>query len=178
MRAIDRAAATAAMLLLLGAVISAQKAQAPRAGGVSNSGTVGAVNSSTRSGQAMIHGTALDANGGALPNVTVRLRNLSSGEVEKVLTVDRTGEFTFVVHPEVPYIVEIADQAGQILAVGSVVSAQAGEVAGATVSLAGKLPASAGLLRSTAGSVVSAASGAGVTALQSQFDAPPASPER
>jgi hypothetical protein len=178
MRAIDRAAVTAAGLLLLGAVISAQKAQTARAGGASNSGTVSAVGSSTRSGQAMIHGTALDANGASLPNVTVRLRNLSSGEIEKVLTVDRTGEFTFVVRPEVPYIVEIADQTGQILAVGSVVSAQAGEVAGTTVSLAGKLPASAGLLGSTVGSVISAASGAGVTALQPQFDAPPASPER
>ena len=177
MRAIDRVAATAAMLLLLGAVISAQDAQTPRAGG-SNSGTVSAVNSSTRSGKAMIHGTALDANGAPLPNVTVRLRNLSSGEIEKVLTVDRTGEFTFAIHPEVPYIVEIADQAGQILAVGTVVSAQAGEVAGTTVSLAGKLPASIGLLGSTAGSVIAAASGAGVTALQPQLDAPPASPER
>ena len=65
--------------------------------------------------------------------------------------------------PDVPYVVEIADQAGRIVAVGDVIVANAGEVAGAMVTLPSRLPALAGVFGDTASSVMSAATGTGLT---------------
>ena len=129
-----QAAATAGFLLLFGAVISAQLVRPTVPSAVPHTVTSGVVSTAARNGQGMIHGTAVDRDSSPLPNATVRLRNLVSGEIEKVLNANQAGEFTFIVQPEIPYVVEIADQAGQMLAVGNVVTAQAGEVAGSIVS--------------------------------------------
>jgi hypothetical protein len=134
----------------------------------------------TRAGaatQSMIHGTAVDADTSPLPNATVRLRNLQTNQVEQVSTANQVGEFTFVAQPEIPYVVEIADQAGNIVAVGDVVTAQAGEVAGALVAIPTRLPAVAGVFGETAGSVASAATSTGITAIEAS-SAPFLSPER
>jgi hypothetical protein len=174
-----KAAATAGFLLLFGAIISAQMGRPMVPSAVPHTVTSGVVSTGARNGQGMLHGTAVDRDSSPLPNAMVRLRNLSSGEIEKVLTADQAGEFTFIVTPEIPYVVEIADQAGKVLAIGNVVTAQAGEVAGSIVSVPVRLPAAmAGLMGDTASSVVSAASGAGITALKSaEFEPPPASPD-
>jgi hypothetical protein len=134
----------------------------------------------TPGAQSMIHGTAVDINGKPLVNAFVRLRNLQTNRVEQVSTANQRGEFSFVAQPGIPYVVEIADDAGQIIAVGDVVVVQAGEVAGAVVALPMRRPP-AGVFGETAGSVVSAAAGTGLTALQSivtEPQPPPASPER
>lgn len=134
----------------------------------------------TRAGQAtqsMIHGTAVDTSASPVPNATVRLRNLQSNQVEQVSRANQIGEFTFVAQPEIPYVVEIADQAGNIIAVGDVITAQAGEVAGAMVAIPTRLPALTGVFGETAGSVISAATGTGITAVEATV-APFLSPER
>jgi hypothetical protein len=174
---VKKVAAIAVFQLSFGAVITAQVARPvapPVAPRIMSSGVV---TSGGQNGQGMLHGRAIDKDFSPLPNAKVRLRNLASGVVEKVSTANQLGEFTFVVTPDIPYVVEVVDQAGQILAIGNIVSAQVGEVAGAVVQVPVRLPALAGLLGNTAGSVVSAASGAGITALQSTFEPPPASPE-
>jgi hypothetical protein len=130
-----------------------------------------------QSTQSMIHGTALDNTASPLPNATVRLRNLQTSQVEQVSTANYVGEFTFMAVPDVPYVVEVVNQAGQILAVGDVITTQAGEVAGALVSIPTNVPPIAGVFGQTAGSVVSAATGSGLTALESSV-APVLSPER
>jgi hypothetical protein len=130
-----------------------------------------------QAGQSMIHGTAVDANTSPLPNAAVRLRNLQTNQIEQLSTANQLGEFSFVAQPEIPYVVEIADQAGNIVAVGDVITAQAGEVAGALVAIPTRLPALAGVFGETAGSVVSAATGTGLTALDATV-APFVSPER
>lgn len=135
----------------------------------------------TRAGQttqSLIHGTAVDTNASPLPNTTVRLRNLQTNQIEQTLTTNPIGEFTFIAQPEIPYVVEIADQAGQIIAVGDIITTQAGEVAGALVSIPTKLPALAGVFGETAGSVISAATGTGLTAVEAVASTPPVSPER
>jgi hypothetical protein len=172
-------AATAGFLLVFGGVISGQVMPPVAPAAVPNTATSGVVNVNARSAQGMIHGTAVDRDAAPLPNATVRLRNLASQQIEKTSTANQLGEFTFIVKPEIPYVVEIADQTGQILAIGNVVTAQAGEVASAVVTVPVRLPAAvAGLMGNTAGSVLSAASGAGITALKSaEFEPPPASPE-
>lgn len=126
-----------------------------------------ATTTSGGAGQALISGTAVDAGETPLPNATVRLRNLQTNQVEKETTASPVGEFSFAARPEVPYVVEIADAAGRVVAVGDVIIAQAGDVAGAIVAIPTKLPALAGMFTDTAGSVVSAATGTGVTAVGS-----------
>jgi hypothetical protein len=125
-----------------------------------------------------IHGTAIDNARNPLPNATIRLRNLQTNQIEQISTANQIGEFTFAAQPEVPYVVEIADQAGQIVAVGDVVVAQAGEVAGAIVAIPSRLPALAGVFSQTAGSVVSAATSTGINAVAAASPTIPASPER
>jgi hypothetical protein len=85
------------------------------------------------------------------------------------------GEFTFAARPEVPYVVEIADAAGRVVAVGDVIIAATGDVAAAVVSIPSRLPAVAGVFSDTAGSVVSAVVSTGVTVIPPP---PPLSPEQ
>lgn len=167
---------TFAAVILSGAVISAQIVQRMPASGpptvISRATT-----KATQVGQSVIHGTAVDADASPLPSASVRLRNLLTNEVEKTSTADRYGEFTFFVQPEIPYVVEIADQTGRVIAVGNVVAAQAGEVAASVVPVPLRLPALAGVFGNTAGSVVSSAAGTGLTALEANR-APAVSPDR
>lgn len=130
-----------------------------------------------RAGQALISGRAVDAGEVPLPNVTVRLRNLQTNQVEHTTTVSSIGEFTFVARPEIPYVVEIADAAGRVVAVSDVIVAQPGDVAGAVVAAPTKLPAGTGMFTDTAGSILSAASGLGVTAFETAI-LPFLSPEK
>ena len=89
-----------------------------------------------------------------MPNATVRLRNLAANQIEQVVTANQIGQFTFIARPEIPYVVEIADRVGRILAVGDIITAQAGEVAGAIIAIPSRLPAVAGVFGNTASSVV------------------------
>jgi hypothetical protein len=140
--------------------------------------TVDAIAGKTGQGtQSVISGTAVDANTSPLPNVTVRLRNLETNLVEQVSKANSIGEFTFVAQPNIPYIVEITDQLGNILAVGDIVTAQVGDVAGAVVALPTRIPALAGVFKETMGSVVSAATGTGLTVVDAAV-VPVLSPEK
>ena len=130
-----------------------------------------------QAGTSIINGLALAANNNPLPNVTVHLRNLESRRVEQRSVTDRHGQFMFVVKPNVPYVVEIAGDAGKIFAASDVITTQLGEVAGAMVTIPAPLPAIAGLFRDTAGSILSAATGTGLTAVDSSVP-PVVSPER
>jgi hypothetical protein len=113
--------------------------------------------------RSLINGVAIDSDQTPLPRATIRLRNLDENEIEQVVTANDLGEFSFIARPEVAYVVEIVDQAGRIVAVGDVIMANAGEVAGAIVTLPSRLPALAGVFGDTASSVMSAATGTGLT---------------
>jgi hypothetical protein len=125
-------------------------------------------------GKSVIHGMALDGNAAPLPNVQVRLRNLQTREIEQQSITNIAGEFVFVALPDIPYVVELADAPGRVVAVGDVVITRAGEAAGSVVALPSMVQGYANLFRSTAGAVASAAAGLGMTALS----APPLSPEK
>jgi hypothetical protein len=125
-----------------------------------------------------IHGTVIDTTHSPVPNAAVRLRNLQTNQIEQISTANRMGEFDFAAQPETPYVVEIADQTGHIVAVGDVVVAQGGGVAGATVAIPTRLPGLAGVFSQTARSVVSAATSTGITAVEAfRAAAAPVSPE-
>ena len=93
----------------------------------------------------LINGVAIDSDQTPLPHATIRLRNIEKNEIEQVVIANELGEFTFIARPDVAYVVEIADQAGRVVAVGDVIMANAGEVAGAVVTLPSRLPALAGV---------------------------------
>lgn len=118
--------------------------------------------SGTRVIQSLINGVAVNSDQTPLPNATIRLRNLGVNAIEQTVTANEMGEFSFVAQPGVPYVVEIADPSGLTIAVGDVVVANTGEVAGAKVVLPSGLPPLAGVYGSTLSSIVSAAIGSGL----------------
>lgn len=122
-----------------------------------------AAHKAARDIKSLINGVAVDSNERPLPNTTVRLRNLKLNSIEQTVTANERGEFTFAVQPNVPYVIEIVDQASRVVAVGDVITVNTGEVAGAIVALPSRLPAIAGLFGDTVGSVISAAAGTGLT---------------
>jgi hypothetical protein len=163
-------------MLLFGSVIAAQvKAPAQVVKKVSSR----AVNS-TAPDEAIIHGTVLDRSARPYPNATVRLRNLLTHAVEDTSSSNETGEFMFVVKPGLPYVVEVTDEVGRVLAVGNAITPLGGETVAAVVSttLAGQAKSLAGMFGETAGMVLSAASSVGITALSASQAVVPASPEK
>jgi hypothetical protein len=112
--------------------------------------------------ESLINGTAIDPERKPLPNAIIRLRNLQRNEIVQTVTANNRGEFSFVATPGVAYLVEVADGAGRVMAVGDVVVANVGEVAGAQVALPSRLPVLATVFSDTASSVRSAATRAGL----------------
>jgi hypothetical protein len=119
-----------------------------------------------KSGQAAIRGVAVDAKATPVANAKVQLRNLGTRNVEHVGAASPRGEFNFVVRPEMPYVVEVVDLGGRVIAVGDVIIAHAGDVAAATIALPARLAGLTGLAAQSAGSAASAASGVSVAAAQ------------
>ena len=48
------------------------------------------------------------------PQRRSRLRNLQTNQIEQVATANQIGEFSFSAQPEIPYVVEIADEPGKL----------------------------------------------------------------
>jgi hypothetical protein len=161
----------AACMLLIGSVVTAQT---PPAEHVMKAAPTSARNEAT------IQGRVLDRNAHPYPNAIVRLRNLLTHQLEDTSTSGETGEFMFLVKPGIPYVVEVGDELGRVLAVSNAITPLGGEAVAATVSttLTSQVASVAGLFRESAGLVLSAASSAGVTALSAWELPPPASPEK
>jgi hypothetical protein len=156
--------AALAAAVLSTSVVTAQQAALTGTVAVKARQTLGAAaQKSGRQVKTLIIGVAMDARQLRMPNAAVRLRNLETNDIEQVVTANQLGEFTFIAQPNIPYVVEVADLAGRIVAVGDVIVANAGDVAGAVVTVPGRLPALAGLFGDTASSVISAATGTGLT---------------
>jgi hypothetical protein len=156
-----RFAAVLAGIVLATCVVTAQTGAAQNVRAVSTKPALAA--RGARNVKSMINGVAVDVDKTPLPSASVRLRNLQANAIEQVTTANQLGEFSFAILPDVPYVIELADQTGRIVAVGDVVIASAGEVAGAVIAIPSRLPALAGVFGETAGSVLSAATGMGLT---------------
>ena len=160
-------------VMLSTTVVSAQQSVRP---GSIKAANAGAQQRLSRDVKAAIHGMAIDSERKPVRNARLRLRNLEMNEIEQTATSDTRGEFSFVARPEIPYVVEIEDASGRMLAVGDVIVAQVGEVAGTVVRLPSRLPAAGGMFRETASSVISAATTAGLTVVDPTL--PKVSPSR
>ena len=154
---------TLAGVVLSTSIVSAQQPVRPVTAAKTTRQPAGAAAPrATRVIQSLINGVAVNGDQTPVPNATVRVRNLGVNAIEQTITANEGGEFSFVAQPGVPYVVEIADQSGRTVAVGDVIVASAGEVAGTKVALPSGLPALAGVYGSTVSSVVSAAIGSGL----------------
>jgi hypothetical protein len=131
---------------------------------------------SAKTPDSVIAGTVIDQNALPLPAAHVRLRNLQTKEIEQTTTTNTRGEFVFVVKPELPYVVELVDRSGQIVAVGDVVVTRIGEVAGTLLRAPARIPGISDLFGDTASAIFTAVSGLGITAFDQ--DQPPVSPEK
>ena len=135
--------------------------------------------------QSVIQGTAIDDQQRPLANATVHLRNLDLKTVEQTTAANQRGEFSFTVVPDAPYVVEIANKAGQVIALSDVVVARRGEIASALVTVSREAQAAASVVGAATRSMMSTT---GVTALStleaaapekpSIAEKPPVSPER
>jgi hypothetical protein len=119
--------------------------------------------------KSLISGVAVDSHQKPLPKARLRLRNLEINAIEQNATANNNGEFSFAARPNVPYVVEIADQAGRIIAVSDVIVANAGEVVGGKVALPTYAPPKSVTLVETASTVVSAGTRAGVAVVNPEL---------
>jgi hypothetical protein len=164
-----RAYVTVGLLTVLAAGVSSQSVQP------TDSPSRATPKVLVKAGQALINGTAVDTNAIPLSHAAVRLRNLADNRVEQVGTADHMGQFRFVVRPEVPYVVEIADRTGRVVAVSDVITAHAGDVAAAVITSASRLPATAGIFSNSTSAVLSALTTVGIAVIDPE---PPLSPEK
>ena len=151
-------------VVLSTSIVSAQQAVRPvnAAASVRPAAKAGSLRAGTTA-RSLINGVAVDSDRQPLKHVRVRLRDLDVNQIEQTVTSNERGEFSFAVRADVNYVVELTDQSGKVVAVGDVVRTNVGEVAGAVVALPSRLPALAGMFGDTASSVISAATGTGLT---------------
>jgi hypothetical protein len=115
-----------------------------------------------------VTGTATDAGGKTMANVTVRVRNLLTGELTSSTTSNAIGEFSFVGLNPATYAVEVVDAAGAVIGTSSSITLAAGATVtvtvGASAAAAAAAVAAGGatFFASTAGIVTVAAAGAAV----------------
>jgi hypothetical protein len=117
---------------------------------------------------AIVHGNALDATNGVLPNSMVRLRDARMGRILQTQTTDTSGLFEFRPVDPGNYVVELVGQE-QVLAASRVLTVEAGQTISAVVKLPFRTPPYAGLLGHTvqqALAVTAAAAASGVLAIE------------
>ncbi len=131
-----------------------------------------AAGASSRQGQTgNLNGTAQNSQGQNLANYTVRVRNVATGQIAGSTTSGATGQFSFVGLDPGNYVVEIVDQAGNIIGASSAVTVAAGATVSVTVGATAAAAAAAvtaggtAFLASTAGIITVAAAGAGVAGI-------------
>jgi hypothetical protein len=127
-----------------------------------------------RQGTASLAGIAKNAGGQALPNYTVRLRNVANGQLAGTTTSNVEGAFSFTGLAQGNYVIEVVDAAGRIIATSTSISVAAGAAVtgvAVTISAAGAAAAAAAagggigaFFTSTSGILLLAAAGAGVAA--------------
>jgi hypothetical protein len=108
-----------------------------------------------------INGTATSSAGQTLPNFTVQVRNLQTGELAGTTTSNAAGNFSFAGLNPADYVIEVVNQAGAIVGTSSAISV----AAGATITVAVSATAAAAIAAagiSTAVIVTTVAAAAGI----------------
>lgn len=148
-------------------------------------GKTAVTTTTTKAGEANIHGTAVTPGGQPLANTTVQARDLLTAQIEGSTKTATTGQFSISLKPG-NYVLELVDDAGQIIGTSSFISGVAGASVAVTLTAAsGALSAASaatGLLGILGGAAARnvglAAAAAGVTAAVPPKSTPTASPSR
>jgi hypothetical protein len=82
-----------------------------------------------------LQGVAQAADKAPLPNYTVRVRNVQTGDLAGSTTTNEAGEFSFAGLTPASYVVEIVDAAGQIVGLSPTITVSTGTVASVTVTV-------------------------------------------
>lgn len=131
-----------------------------------------------------INGTATGSQGQTLASYTVRVRNVDTGQLAGSTTSNTAGSFSFTGLSPANYVVEIVDQAGNIIGTSSSIALAAGAAVTVTVgatALAAAAVAAAGgtaFFASTAGIVTAVAAAGAVTGIVVAVNKNNASPSR
>ena len=125
---------------------------------------------------AVIAGQVLNSDRTPLAFARVRLRNLDSGAIIEKTSADHLGEFSFLVVSRGNYVAELFDDTDRVIAAGEALTVEAGQTVGTLILLLVRLPSFAGLFGNSAAAIVSAAAGAGITAVTTTGQ--PLSPEQ
>ena len=125
---------------------------------------------------AVIAGQALNSDRTPLAFARVRLRNLDSGAIIEKTSADHLGEFSFLVVNRGNYVAELFDDTDRVIAAGEALTVEVGQTVATLILLPARLPSFAALFGNSAGAIVSAAAGAGITAVTATGQ--PLSPEQ
>jgi hypothetical protein len=167
MRRFVAIALSSTLMLQVAPLMAAPATRAARVGGVQAPAATGAIN-----------GVAQNSAGHTLPNYTVQLRNLQTGQLSGVTMSNAAGSFSFAGLAPANYVVEVVNQAGAIVGssaaipvaegatVSVTVSATAAAIAGAAAGGAAAGGAAGGISTAVVITTVAAAAGiAGVVAV-------------
>ena len=120
-----------------------------------------AVRAPRQQNTASVSGTAKAANGQAMPNTTVQLRDVNTGQLAGTTTSSANGAFTFTSLAGGTYAIEVLSATGQIIGTsGAVTVATGAAVTGVTVGASAAAAGAAGGAAAAAG----AAAAGGATA--------------
>jgi hypothetical protein len=155
MRRIVAIALSSSLLLQVAPLMAAPARHGTRAAGVQDPST------------GAIQGIAQNSAGHTLPNYTVQLRNLQTGQLSGVTTSNSAGSFSFAGLSPANYVVEVVNQAGVIVGSSAAIPVAAGATASVAVSttaaaIAGAAAGGAAGGISTAVVVTTVAAAAGV----------------
>lgn len=123
-----------------------------------------------------VFGYVWNAKNEPVARARVRLRNVTSGNIEATTSTTENGEFTFTNLKGGTCVLECVDEAGKVLAVGHVFGVAPGETVATFIRLGSSVPWFAALFGNAGAAVVASAASLGVTAIA--LPARPVSPER
>ena len=116
-----------------------------------------------------IVGTVRDGADKPIAAARLRLRDLTSGRLLMTGRADQDGVFRFTGVPAGSYLVELVDEAGNVLAVTNTLTMAPAETVTTFVRLGARPPWYSGFFSNAAMTAVSAAAGLGVTAVGNGF---------
>jgi hypothetical protein len=125
---------------------------------------------------ATITGSVWNDRNEGIPGALVRLRNLTTGQLEATVRADGQGQFKFEDLKPGDYVLEYVDDQGHVLAVGHNLTVLPGDTVATFIRLRTKVPWFVGFFGNAAASAVSSAAALGVTAVAPAGQ--PDSPER
>jgi hypothetical protein len=112
-----------------------------------------------------ILGSVWDASNTGVPDVMVRLRNVSTGRINATVHTNEAGQFTLQNIEGGNYVLEVLNSSGRVVAVGHPFAVAPGETIATFVRLGTKVPWFAGFFGNAATALSTAAASVGVTAI-------------